>query len=99
MQTTNTDVFQKQKEKIQDTSYLFFLIAAVAGVCAILQNFCFIYIGEKVSARIRRELFKSITMQEIGFFDQNSVSVGCLDSGFFLSRLLLTFSIVHITDR
>jgi ATP-binding cassette subfamily B (MDR/TAP) protein 1 len=57
-------------DEIRKTSYYFFGIAVVGGISAWLSNATFLYVGERVSARIRLELFEAITMQEVGWFDQ-----------------------------
>lgn len=67
-------------EKIKTTSFYFFVIAAVAGVSGLLQTAVFTYCGERIAARIRRELFRAITMQDISFFDQTN-------SGLLITRL------------
>jgi ABC-type multidrug transport system fused ATPase/permease subunit len=57
-------------DEIRKTSYYFFGIAIVGGVSAWVSNAMFLFVGERVSARIRRELFEAITMQEVAWFDQ-----------------------------
>jgi ATP-binding cassette subfamily B (MDR/TAP) protein 1 len=45
------------------------IIAIVAGALAIVSNFLFIFSGQRVANRIRKEYFNSVTSQEIAFFD------------------------------
>jgi len=56
-------------DKIRETSFFFFMIAIVGGVSGWVSNGMLTLAGERVSARIRLRLFKSIARQDVTFFD------------------------------
>ncbi len=57
-------------EKIRETSYIFFGIAVGGGLSAWINTGLLTFLGERISSRIRQELFSAITMQEVAYFDQ-----------------------------
>lgn len=57
-------------DEIRKTSYYFFGIAIVGGLASWISNAVFLFVGERVSSRIRHELFQAITLQEIAWFDE-----------------------------
>jgi ABC-type multidrug transport system fused ATPase/permease subunit len=64
--------------QIQTTSYQFFFVAGVAGICSFFQTSMFLFVGEHLAERIRRAAFRSITRQEIAYFDEVCVAHDCL---------------------
>lgn len=56
-------------DKIRETSLYFFGIAIVGGIAAWANNALFLFVGERISARVRHRLFQAITMQDVAFFD------------------------------
>ncbi|KAL6071258.1 Multidrug resistance protein 1 [Balamuthia mandrillaris] len=56
--------------KLRETSLYFFAIAGIGGLCMLVQQNLLQNCGERVAARIRRELFRAITQQDITFFDK-----------------------------
>ncbi|EGC33546.1 hypothetical protein DICPUDRAFT_80697 [Dictyostelium purpureum] len=56
----------------------FLLLAVVAGFANFLSNYCFTYIGEKLTYNLRRLSFDSIIRQDIGWFDLPENATGKL---------------------
>ncbi|KYQ92143.1 ABC transporter B family protein [Tieghemostelium lacteum] len=56
----------------------FMVLAVGAGICNFFQAFLFSVIGEKLTFRLRRDCFKSIMRQDIGWFDLPENSTGKL---------------------
>ncbi|XP_048004619.1 multidrug resistance protein homolog 49-like [Leguminivora glycinivorella] len=59
-------------------SGLFVVVAAVAGVTMCLQSVTFTNSGLKMTTRLRQQYFASLLVQEIGYFDRESNTVGAL---------------------
>ncbi|CAK1588203.1 unnamed protein product [Parnassius mnemosyne] len=59
-------------------SGLFLVVAAVAGVSMFLQSATFTHAGLKMTTRLRHQYFSAILKQEIGFFDNESNTVGAM---------------------
>lgn len=60
---------------------MYFVIAGVAaGTSTFLQMFMFGIAGEKLTKRIRKQMFQAMLTQEIGYFDKKSNGVGALCS-------------------
>jgi len=64
-------------DEIRKTSYYFFGLALVGGAAALISNAVFLFIGERVSSRIRHRLFHAITLQEIAWFDTTKTGACC----------------------
>jgi ATP-binding cassette subfamily B (MDR/TAP) protein 1 len=62
-------------DQIRTTSYYFFGIAVVGGLSAYANTALFLFVGERLSARIRRRLFQAIAMQDISFFDRTKTGL------------------------
>ncbi|XP_061705588.1 multidrug resistance protein homolog 49-like isoform X1 [Cydia pomonella] len=59
-------------------SGLFVVVAAVAGVTMCLQSVTFTNSGLRMTTRLRQQYFSSLLMQEIGYYDRESNTVGAL---------------------
>ncbi|EFC42079.1 predicted protein [Naegleria gruberi] len=57
------------KEYINQMALIILGVVAGIGLTTALRNFCFTYAGERAVARLRKDLFNSIIVQEVGFFD------------------------------
>ncbi|CAH1955053.1 unnamed protein product [Acanthoscelides obtectus] len=58
---------------------LYFLIAGIAlAFSTLIQHYCFGVAGERMTERLRRQMFMSMLIQEIGFFDRKENGVGAL---------------------
>lgn len=56
------------------------IAACVALVTGFSQKFCFGVIGENVTLKIRKQLYSSILMKHIGFFDEKENAPGVISS-------------------
>eukprot|EP01138_Halocafeteria_seosinensis_P015627 gb/GECG01015948.1/.p1 GENE.gb/GECG01015948.1/~~gb/GECG01015948.1/.p1 ORF type:complete len:683 (+),score=79.61 gb/GECG01015948.1/:1-2049(+) len=61
-----------------DLMGFFFLLAAVAFLANLSQFYLFQYAGEKLTSRLRADVFKSLLSQEAGFFDTTDHAPGRL---------------------
>ncbi|XP_063394419.1 multidrug resistance protein homolog 49-like [Cydia fagiglandana] len=59
-------------------SGLFVVVAAVAGVTMCLQSVTFTNSGLRMTTRLRQQYFSSLLMQEVGYYDRESNTVGAL---------------------
>lgn len=89
-----TTDFECQEDQIQLTAYGFLIIAGVAFVGGFIQNSMFVMAGERITARIRRELFKAINRQDITYFDTT-------ETGTLIARLSEDASLLQamFTDK
>ena len=78
--TPTTDAQQQadQREKGNFYSLMFLILGIVVGFAAFAQSFAFSVAGESLTSRLRGLTFQAILKQEIGWFDQESNSVGAL---------------------
>nr|AAK19598.2 putative ABC transporter [Sterkiella histriomuscorum] len=68
------------REKSDYYCLLMFIAALVALCTGFSQKFCFGVIGENVTLKIRKSLYRSILMKHIGFFDEKENSPGVISS-------------------
>lgn len=59
---------------------LMFVAALIALFTGFSQKFCFGVIGENVTLKIRKQLYSSILMKHIGFFDEKENAPGVISS-------------------
>ena len=52
---------------------MIFIIAIIAGIAKFLEVFCWIRIGNKLSTKIRRDLFGNMMHSDVTFFDVNPI--------------------------
>ncbi|KAF0977063.1 hypothetical protein FDP41_003716 [Naegleria fowleri] len=57
------------KTFLNEMALVLFGIVAAIGATTAVRNFCFTFAGERAVARLRKNLFTSIVVQEVGFFD------------------------------
>ncbi|VEN35825.1 unnamed protein product [Callosobruchus maculatus] len=58
---------------------IYFIVAGVVlAFSTVIQHYCFGAAGEKMTERIRRQMFQSMLIQEMGFFDRKENGVGAL---------------------
>ncbi|KAG2387218.1 hypothetical protein C9374_001550 [Naegleria lovaniensis] len=57
------------KTFLNEMALVLFGIVAAIGATTAIRNFCFTFAGERAVARLRKNLFTSIIVQELGFFD------------------------------
>ena len=50
------------------TMYLIFIVIGI-GITTAIKHFCFVFAGERVVAKLRKDLFGNMMIQDIGFFD------------------------------
>ena len=61
---------QKQA-RLQQVALLLLLIFSLGGLFSFLRGFLFTYAGERLVARLRRQLFLHLLCQDIAFYDRN----------------------------
>ena len=71
---------------------LHFCIGVGGGIMQFLTSFCFAKSGEELTMRMRKLTFSALLRQEIGYFDQESNSVGAL-----MTRLSSDASALKVT--
>lgn len=83
-------------EKSHTYIFCFIGLAVATGICYWGQFTFFGIIGERMTSRVRAELFQALLRQEIGYYDERKNSVGGLTS-----KLATDASVVKasITDR
>mmetsp|Transcript_47908 Transcript_47908/g.124377 ORF Transcript_47908/g.124377 Transcript_47908/m.124377 type:complete len:1323 (-) Transcript_47908:3301-7269(-) len=59
---------------------LFFILGLVSALASYFENFCFNFMGEKLTTRLRDLSFKSILRQNIAWFDNDDNTSGKLNS-------------------
>jgi ABC-type multidrug transport system fused ATPase/permease subunit len=62
---------EESKPKIQQLSFLLIGLFATSSVFSFIRFYSISVAGQKVSARLRKQLFTSIMKQESSFFDKN----------------------------
>eukprot|EP00834_Sanchytrium_tribonematis_P003809 NODE_161_length_14984_cov_0.487000.p1 type:complete len:823 gc:universal NODE_161_length_14984_cov_0.487000:6363-8831(+) len=77
-------VFAKDKSEIQEGANLYAILFAVLGFVALIANTvqitCFTISGEKLTCRIRENLFRAYLRQDIGYFDDPNHTSGALSA-------------------
>jgi ATP-binding cassette, subfamily B (MDR/TAP), member 1 len=68
------------KSRSLEYSFIFYGIALASMVSEAIQKATFEMIGEKLTKRMRGDLFRSILRQDISWFDSNENSIGVLAS-------------------
>ncbi|KAJ8919087.1 hypothetical protein NQ315_012072 [Exocentrus adspersus] len=75
LSTGDDDTVRREANRI----CLYFVIAGVvSGINTFLQMFMFGIAGEKLTKRIRSQMFQAMLQQEIGYFDRKANGVGAL---------------------
>jgi len=92
--------FFPTQELVQDAankfSIYFVIFAIVIGIGYVTQFWTFGVVGERMTTRLRTELFEAFLRQEIGYFDLKENSVGALTSKLATDAAVVKAS---VTDR
>jgi ATP-binding cassette, subfamily B (MDR/TAP), member 1 len=59
---------------------LMLIVSVLSFFTAVSQKFCFGVIGENVTMKIRKQLYKSILSKHMGWFDDKNNSSGVLST-------------------
>jgi len=70
-------------------SLLFLILAAVGGLVGYFQYFCFGYMGERLTARLRRLAFRSILRQDMAWYDKDENTSGKLTGSLEMEAALV----------
>lgn len=62
---------QEERHKVNEYIMTLFVIFVIGGVFTFFRGWLFTLIGERLVARLRKDLFEHIIRQDIQFFDQN----------------------------
>lgn len=68
------------QERSLEYSYYFYLIAAVSMISETIQKAVFEMIGERLTKRMRGDLFRSILRKDIAWFEDDANAIGVLTS-------------------
>ncbi|KAL9642208.1 hypothetical protein ABK040_007210 [Willaertia magna] len=60
---------EDSKEYLNRVTLILFGVVCGIGITSAIRNYCFTYAGEKVVARLRKDLFNAIIVQDVSFFD------------------------------
>ncbi|RLN71491.1 hypothetical protein BBJ28_00022283, partial [Nothophytophthora sp. Chile5] len=74
----DTSYLDSMYDDVQLYGILFVVIAVVVAMLMFLQTYCFKFIEEKMTTRLRTTNFEALCRQNVGFFDEKENATGAL---------------------
>ncbi|KMS96261.1 hypothetical protein BVRB_000680 [Beta vulgaris subsp. vulgaris] len=84
----------KIKHDVQVTAFLFLVVAAITVPMYLLQNYFFTVMGERITVRMRSEMFSAMISSEPGWFDLDENRIGSLVSKLAANATLIRTALV-----
>ena len=72
-QTENDEVTDDIIKEIEFNCLMVFVVAVISSISKFLEIFCWTRIGNKLSTKMRRELFMNMMHSDVSFFDMNPI--------------------------